>query len=346
MPSQKTASDMIAQDPSIFSMAGTVDFAESQDKDKQNLRLKLYDGSVNKHWYFGNLAFDLATMKLDKKVIAILLDHDTDKRMGLSTGAEFDPAFILTGKFLKNDPEAQKVRAQAQEGFPFEASLRFDLDNARAVKVAEGQTETVNGRKFQGPGTIFYDARIKEGSICTFGALKNCRSNVFIKPTKEHSMLTLEQFKTDQPDLYKQVFDLGHSEGQTAGEANERAIFTDLAAACGDDLDILVACYTEGKTVADALRMKTEKMAAENASLREQLAAKKTTTPAPPEDPAATEFSDTEQQQQDAAAPGKTETFMQKVEQYKAEHKCDQATAVDKCVDLYPDLHEQMRHSA
>ena len=41
-------------------------------------------------------------------------------------------------------------------------------------------------------------------------------------------------------------------------------------------------------------------------------------------------------------AGGSTESFMDKVTQYAEEHKVDKATALDACVDLYPELHAKL----
>jgi len=297
-------------DPSICCMSGVIEFAEEPDKaESQNLRLKLYDGGINHHWYFGNLAFELDSMKLEKSRVPILLDHDTGVRLGYSTKAIIDTAFVLEGRFLKNDSEAQNIRAQAKEGFPFEASLRFDFDRATQVVVPEGTSEQVNGRTIKGPGTIVKNAIIKEGSVCTFGALKGCRSQVFNHQEKEHTMLTLEEFKADNEALYKEVFALGFADAKTKGEANERAIFSELKEACGDDHTLLVACYSEGKTVADAFKMRAAKMKAANEALQSELAEAKK-TPGKPEDRAADEFSDAEDKQKAAAAlKAKGDTF-------------------------------------
>jgi len=282
-------------------MSGMVEFKDKDDQTAgQNIRLKLYDGSINQHWYYGALAFDLATMKLEKSRVPILLDHDTSIRLGIGKKATFDDGFILEGPLLKSSAKAKQIKAEADEGFPFEGSLRFDYDRAKLVNVEKGQTHEINGRTMKGPGYAIYHATIKEGSVCTFGALKGCRSQVFNQPHKEHTMLTLEQFKADHADLHKQVFDLAHKEGQTQGEANERAIFTDLLTVCGDDHDLLVTCYTDGKTVADAQAMKADKMAAENKTLREQLAEAKKNPPKAV-DPATAEFSDAEDKQQATA---------------------------------------------
>ena len=290
----------IAQDPSIFSMSGEVEFAAKDDPSKgQNIRLKLYDGSINQHWYYGALAFDLATMKLEKRTVPILHEHETYSRLGIGKKATFDGEFILEGPLLKSSDKAKEIKAQADEGFPFEGSLRFDPDRAKFVKVAEGDVHEINGRTMKGPGYAIYNTIIKEGSVCTFGALKGCRSNVFNDQEKEHTMLTLDKFKADNEALYKEVFALGQAEGQTKGEANERAIFAELRDACGDDDTLLVACYADGKTVGDAFKMRAAKMKEANDALVAELALAKK-APKKPADRAADEFSDAEKVQQAA----------------------------------------------
>ena len=303
---QKTQAELdIAQDPSIFSMSGEVEFADKDDPSKgQNIRLKLYDGSINQHWYYGALAFDLATMKLEKRTVPILHEHDTGTRLGIGKKATFDGEFILEGPLLKTSAKAKEIKAEADEGFPFEGSLRYDPDRAKFVKLAEGEKHEINGRTMTGPGYAIYNTIIKEGSVCTFGALKGCRSQVFNhqkQEEKEHTMLTLDKFKADNEALYKEVFALGQAEGQTKGEANERAIFAELRDACGDDDTLLVACYSDGKTVADAFKMRAAKMKEANDALVAELALAKKTPP-PAGDAAADEFSDAEEKQKKAAA--------------------------------------------
>ena len=112
---------------------------------------------------------------------------------------------------------------------------------------------------------------------------------------KKETKLTLEQFKADNTELHEQIFSAGRAEGEKA----ERDTFAELQKACGDDNDLIVKCYSEGKTVTEALQMRAEKAEAENKELTEQLSKNSTETGKKKVDPAVTEFSDT------ATEPGK-----------------------------------------
>ena len=144
----KKLTDEQLQNLSKFNMAGQVCFAAGEDK--KNVRLILYDGSIVDHWWFGKLAFDLGTMKLEKKRIPILIDHDTDRRAGYSTGASFDGKFVLEGRLLSNSKDAQAIVGDIKEGFPFEASLRFDPAKSKIEHIRKDEETTVNGRRLAG----------------------------------------------------------------------------------------------------------------------------------------------------------------------------------------------------
>ncbi len=236
-------------DKTICRFGGSVECFADGDSDKQNVRLKLYDGSIVKHWYWGNLAFDLETMKLAKKRTPILIDHDTSQRAGVGTKAIKEDGFVLEGRFLKSSVVAQEVREQADEGYPFEASLRFDPSVAKIVQVGENDTHEINGRTLKGPGTAIYNTRILEGSIVTFGALTNCATEVFDnllskgQDMSKETELTLDVFKADHTELFEKVF----SQGKAEGEKTERDLFAAIAKEC-PDASLASKCFIEGKT--------------------------------------------------------------------------------------------------
>jgi len=298
----------IAENPFIFTMPGLVEFAEtSPDKPKNKVKLTLYDGSIVDHWYWGKLAFDQKTMRMAKKRNPILFTHDVTQRIAVSDTTVFEPKFVMEGDFLKTSPLAQGVKAEMDEGFPFEASLRFDPDKSTLEHIKEGETGEVNGHKLKGPGTIIRNALILEGSICVFGALKNTQSQAFetilhkenIMPEEITNMtlaeLTGENFSTVLPEIYNQVLIKGKAEGEQAGKQR----FADLQKVCGDDAALIVQCLSEGKTAADAASLRMIKLQAETKRLAEENAALK----AKRIDPAVPEFSDT------APAPGTSGKF-------------------------------------
>jgi hypothetical protein len=155
---------------------GVCEFSQGAG-DKDRFRLTLYDGTINQHFYWGNLGFDLKTMKLAKESIPILADHDNNKRLGFSDRASFAGKFVLEGPSLRNDLAAA-IQKEATAGFPFEASMRFDPVKSKIEYIKDGQTATVNGRTLTGPGALITNAMIMEGSVCTFGALAGCKTEL------------------------------------------------------------------------------------------------------------------------------------------------------------------------
>jgi len=297
-----------AGDPFVFTMPGLVEFAETlPDKPKNKVKLTLYDGSVVNHWYWGNLAFDQKTMRMAKKRNPILFQHDVEQRIAVSDVATFEPKFVMEGDFLKSSSLAQGVKAEMDEGFPFEASLRFDPVKSIIEHIKEDETAEINGHKLKGPGTIIRNALILEGSICVFGALKNTQSQAFgtilqkenIMPEEITNMtlaeLTVENFPTVLPEIYNQVLIKGKAEGEQAGKQR----FAELQKVCGDDAALIVQCLAEGKTAADASSLRMIKLQAETKRLAEENAALK----AKRIDPAVSEFSD------QAPAPGTSGKF-------------------------------------
>jgi len=347
--SQNSQQQATGENPFIFTMPGLVEFAQTEGgKPPNKVKLTLYDGSIVKHWYWGNLAFDQKTMRMAKKRNPVLFQHDVEQRIAYSDEAVFEPKFVMEGQFLENSQIAQEIRNQMDEGFPFEASLRFDPDKSEIEHIQEDETAEVNGHKLKGPGTVIRNALIMEGSICVFGALKNTQSKAFETILKKENImseeitnmtladLTAENFSTLLPEIYNQVLAKGKTETEQAGKQR----FAELQKVCGDDAVLLVQCLAEGKTPADALQLKVGKLQAEAKRLTDENAALK----ARKLDPAIMEFSDT------ATPPGtgkgkQPATFMEAVSVYAAEHKCSQADAVRACASLYPELHEKMRAS-
>jgi len=276
-----------------FTMPAELAFEAGPD-DTRKLRLQLYDGSVQKHWYWGNFAFDLVGMKLAKKKIGILDSHDTSRRIGVAENAEFDGKFIVEGTALNNE-HANAIIADADQGFPFEASLRFDPARSKAVYIREGQSVQVNGNTLTGPGTLFSKTLILEGSVCVFGALANCSTEAFEitnnpeferKEQMSKDEITIESFKADHADLYDQIFKMGKAEGEKA----ERDMFKKIAELSDGDHELAVKCYTEGMTNEQTLMAKNEKLTKELAAAK-NVAPEKKAEP-PKVDPAKQEFSD------------------------------------------------------
>jgi hypothetical protein len=80
----KKESVKLSKEALRFTDTGTFAKSEVFEEGKQrSLKMTAYSGKVIKnHWYWGNLAIDTAGLKLSKKEIPILSDHDTSKKIG------------------------------------------------------------------------------------------------------------------------------------------------------------------------------------------------------------------------------------------------------------------------
>lgn len=294
------------KNPCIFAQGGPVEFADDdQQEEKNRVRLKLYDGSVVKHWFWGNLAFELATMRMRRKTRnPILYSHDTNQRLAYSTSASFDGQFVLEGEFLKKSQKAAEIKQDIAEKFPFEASLRFDMDRSTIVLVKEGESVEVNGHQLKGPGALIKDAMIMEGSVCVFGALKNTKSVIFeranIMPETETKIESAAMFAEQYPKLHDEIVTAakaeGMAEGVDKGQKEVRELFAEFAEKFGDDPALCVEQFKASATIEAAVAAQNEKLKAKNKELAEKSAQQQQTTTV---DPAVQEFSDTQTEGQE-----------------------------------------------
>jgi len=297
----------------VFNEHEQVCFADGDSANDNGFRVVGYSGGIIKdHWLWGNVAFDLSGLKFAKKKTPVLEEHFTIRRLGFTTRQEITDKVTVEGEFLDND-NAASLRADMKKGFPMEASLYVPATVVEYVK--EGASVEVNGLTLKGPGAVFRKATVREVSMCVFGADSNTQSAAYAENdknnvkfnlvdkeinlmAKETEQMTIEKFAELHPEIRRQVFDAGVTEGRE----KEWAMFAELSEACGDDHELAVKCFAEGKTVADALKMRAEKAEKANAELSEKLKTARTTKI----DPAVQEFSDT------AAEPGKDEKFDEK----------------------------------
>lgn len=268
--------------------SGPVCFADGEGDDGagNHIRLQLCDGSISAHWFWGNMAFNLGGITLAKERIPILFAHDTDQRLGMSTGHSTEPAFVLEGDFLSNT-KAAEIKQDVKDGFEFESSLRFDMDKGVITHVKEGESVIVNGHRLEGPGTVFEKSTIMEGSICVFGAQDNCSTKVFseIKNRKEKQMskISLEQFKADNPELFAEIVSTAHAGGKAEGIQGQIVLFGEIQKACPDPV-VAAKCFAESLTVEASemayLKDKNDKLEKSNTELTEKAAGGSTETAA------------------------------------------------------------------
>lgn len=274
----------------IFNDNAEVTFAKDDSgQEKNSFRIIGYSGGIIKdHWYWGNVAFDLSGMRFAKSRTPVLQEHFRDVRIGFSTKQEISDQVIIEGPFLDND-NAQKLKADMLKGFPMEASLLVPPLVIEQIK--EGASVKVNGHTLKGPGAVFRQSTIMEVSMCVFGADSNTKSSVyadidsqnvkfnFLKENNimadEKEITNVESFAEQYPDFHKEILEIGKAEGLTEGLAKgqkiEHDLFASLQEVCGDDHELLVQCYSEGKTAAETMQLHVKKLEKEKAQLGEKV---------------------------------------------------------------------------
>lgn len=291
----------------IFNDNAEVTFTQGDgDKKGEQFRIIGYTGGIMKgHWLWGNLALDLKGMKFAKKRTPVLEEHFTGRRIGFSTTQDIKDQVIVEGPFLDND-DAQKLKADMLKGFPMEASMY--IPPAIVEHVKEGASVKVNGHTLRGPGTVFRQCTIKEVSMCVFGADTNTRSSVCsdvdnqkvkFNLIQENNIMagetqteieSVEMFAEQYPELHMEILAKGKAEGVTEGKTEEHELFASIQKACGDDHELVVKCFNEGKTAAEASELHVKKLE----QFKTQLTAKVTELQKnkKPVEPAETEFTD------------------------------------------------------
>lgn len=307
----------------IFNDNAEVTFAKD-DSGKESNKFKIvgYSGGIIKnHWFWGNLGLDLKGMKFAKNRTPILAEHFRDVRIGFTTSQEITDQVIVEGPFLDNE-EAQKLRADILKGFPMEASLLVPPLVVEHVK--EGASVKVNGHTLKGPGAVFRQCTIKEVSMCVFGADSDTKSsayadidnqNVKFNLLQENIMdetqiTSVENFAEQYPEIHEEIFEKGKTEGFAEGQTAERNLFTSLKDVCGDDHELLVQCYSEGKTAAEAMQLRVEKLEKDKTQLSEKVTELQKKKPV---DLAVTEFTD------ESTSPGDKEKGKVNEEAWKQE---------------------------
>ena len=274
--SEQTKASEIPAPAYEFEFKGQVAFT---DKARNKISLILYDGGVTKgHWFWGNMAFDLAGMSLSKNKVPILFEHSTEKRLGYSTGATFDGRFELKGELLDSE-RVNELKADAKGGFPFESSLKFDPRTTVPKFIAEGATAEVNGHTLDGPGTVFTKTVVMEGSVCVFGAMQNTTAQ-FKRTDPPAGDAAAAAFKADHPEAFALA--------EQSGDSKVRAMFASFVEKFAGEPAFVIEQFGKGATLISATEAFAEKMKAELAELRQNGGK----VERPSVDPAFAEFSD------------------------------------------------------
>lgn len=148
----------------------------SQEGKEPKLKMLAYSGKVIKgHWWWGDLAIDLAGMKFPEKKFPILESHDKNRKIGFTKKPRIENHQLLVndGTFVDTEYSAE-FQKLSKQGFPYQASIF--AEPTVVERLEEGTKTQVNGMTFKGPGTVWRQCTFREASVCVFGYDKNTKS--------------------------------------------------------------------------------------------------------------------------------------------------------------------------
>lgn len=251
----------------------------------RRMRVVANSGQPFSHWWWGGkCAFDLRGLAPVKETMPALREHAIDRVIGVFDKFSVKKeGWVCEGPFIDRE-DTKDLLDLHDQGVPLEASMRIATSGTRIERVEEGAKTRVNGYEFEGPGTIFRQAPIREASFCLFGADSNTRGQALAEngetvtldesafsfisaeggeemeltdekrreiATEHLVALSAEEFAEICPDeLLHSVKALGAEEAKAAELDRAKA----LAEAAGEDAAVLaIGMYIEG---GDAATMK------------------------------------------------------------------------------------------
>ena len=200
--------------------------AESEEGKSPKMKMTVYNGKIIRdHWYWDDLAIDLAGMKFSAGKFPILENHDTTRKIAFHNGKpdisenklELIPEKV---KFVDTEHSAEFIKLSG-EGFPYQASMYAKPTEIQ--RLMKDETTDVNGFKMSGPGTVWRKCQFKEASVCVFGWDSETKASAFSREALEEvdyvenklektkikekggEKMDLKELKTAHPDLVSQL---------------------------------------------------------------------------------------------------------------------------------------------
>ena len=114
----------------------------------------------------------------------VYLEHSRTARVGHLDGIQVEHgALRVSGVISSTSQAAREVVADADNGYPWQASIGATVQDAEFVR--EGQTVTVNGREFAGPLNVARRAALTEVSFVGSGADDQTSASIAAKAARE-----------------------------------------------------------------------------------------------------------------------------------------------------------------
>lgn len=318
--------------------------AENEAKEGADFQMEAYTGAVVDRWW-GKLAIEISGIKAPQRM-PILRDHIPRDIVGYSLKSWSDDSFWVTGRYSKATETAKEVQALADEGFPWQASIRVEA--MEIVEIKSGAVKNVNGIEVMGPAEIWTKSKVSETSFVPMGADGDTTVTRFSKfeetarganKTQEKEgieMFTIEQLEREAPELLAKI------RQDAVGSVDETALKKDGADAERARL-LGLAEVQFGKEPADAF-----KKVVETGVTVEQFTAIRGTVPPGGNDTLANhkkqilEALKNSGPKNPGAGGGDNENekdFLSLVEEHQTVNKCGKVAAMQAVMRKHPEAH-------
>lgn len=163
---------LTATESSDFALQAAEQDDDGKPKGPRSFSMTGYTGGPMEVGFGMPVVVDLAGLAITAKSRPILRDHNPAQIVGHSDVISNDGKRIkLTGKLSASNAHAAEIEASAAAGFPWQASIGASIE--RMIRLDEGESIQVNGRKITGPVLVARKSRLREVSFVALGADDN-----------------------------------------------------------------------------------------------------------------------------------------------------------------------------
>ena len=183
--------------PVPFYLAASVDIAaaDTTPGSKRKVTGVAYSGEVVTHPWAGRVVFDLSTTNAPDKM-PLLVEHDRAQRAGVGKLSINDDNITVDDGYLLPNVAGNAVAADADAGFPWQLSVH--IQPGVVDTIGTGENATVNGKKVEGPLSIFRNSLIREVSFTPTGVDANTSAAVFSARAVTAPALTKDPAMSEQ----------------------------------------------------------------------------------------------------------------------------------------------------
>lgn len=183
--------------PTSLTLTAAATFGELTADGKPNAKptfsIAAYSGGQMNVGFGRPIVIDVSGLRASQNT-PILLDHDSSQIVGQSNRVDMTGGQVrVDGRIMGDEEASRKVVALARDGFAWQASVGVQFSRG-LESIAENQTVTVNGRKFNGPLLVLRSGRLGEVSFVAVGADENTSAKVAASAAGDDTMKTFDEW--------------------------------------------------------------------------------------------------------------------------------------------------------